>query len=99
MKKILIVAGARPNFMKIAPLMLAFKQYTHSINAVLIHTGQHYDESMSKTFFEQQDIPKPDIILKEYEKIMSGGNKKGTIPPLWDGHSAERIVEVLDSLV
>lgn len=61
--KIVNVAGARPNFMKIAPLMRAYKKYNDSINPMLVHTGQHYDENMSKTFFEQLDIPRPDINL------------------------------------
>jgi len=61
--KIVNVVGTRPNFMKIAPLMRAYKQYNDSINPVLVHTGQHYDKTMSKTFFEQLDIPRPDINL------------------------------------
>ena len=63
MIKIVNVVGARPNFMKIAPLMREYKQYKDSINPVLVHTGQHYDKTMSKTFFEQLDIPRPDINL------------------------------------
>ena len=63
MIKIVNVVGARPNFMKIAPLMRAYKQYNDSINPILVHTGQHYDKTMSKTFFEQLDIPRPDINL------------------------------------
>ncbi len=63
MIKIVNVVGARPNFMKVAPLMRAFKQYSDSINPVLVHTGQHYDKNMSKNFFKQLDIPIPDINL------------------------------------
>lgn len=62
--KILTVAGARPNFMKIAPLMKEMKKYPDEIQPVLVHTGQHYDEKMSKLFFEELDIPKPDIDLE-----------------------------------
>ncbi|MCI5065279.1 UDP-N-acetylglucosamine 2-epimerase (non-hydrolyzing) [bacterium] len=58
---IAIVAGARPNFMKIAPLVRAFRE--RSIPYELIHTGQHYDKKMSEIFFEELDIPKPDISL------------------------------------
>ncbi len=61
--KIMNVVGARPNFMKIAPLMRAYKQHGTTISPVLVHTGQHYDENMSKNFFEQLDIPSPDINL------------------------------------
>jgi len=57
------VVGARPNFMKIAPLMRTYKQYNDSIDPVLVHTGQHYDEPMSKIFFEQLDIPSSDVNL------------------------------------
>jgi UDP-N-acetylglucosamine 2-epimerase (non-hydrolysing) len=59
---ITIVAGARPNFMKIAPIIDAIKQAQHNGNNLqyrLIHTGQHYDKKMSHDFFEQLGIPKP----------------------------------------
>jgi len=61
--KIILVAGARPNFMKIAPLMHALKGHK-SIQAVLVHTGQHYDVKMSGQFFEELNIPAPDINLE-----------------------------------
>ncbi len=60
--KIISVAGARPNFMKIAPLMEAFAAHP-SIEPMLVHTGQHYDERMSDLFFRQLGIPKPDVNL------------------------------------
>lgn len=60
--KILNVVGARPNFMKIAPLMEEYKRYT-IIEPVLVHTGQHYDEKMSDLFFRQLGIPQPDVNL------------------------------------
>lgn len=59
---ILCVVGARPNFMKIAPIMRAFAARP-GIHAVLVHTGQHYDASMKASFFEQLDIPEPDVDL------------------------------------
>jgi UDP-N-acetylglucosamine 2-epimerase (non-hydrolysing) len=61
-----IIAGARPNFMKIAPIIEAIKVANmkgFDINYRLIHTGQHYDKNMSDSFFEQLNIPKPDINL------------------------------------
>ena len=61
--KIILVAGARPNFMKIAPLMHALKNHP-TLEAVLVHTGQHYDEQMSHSFFDQLNIPKPHINLE-----------------------------------
>ncbi len=60
--KIINVVGARPNFMKIAPLMDAYKRLS-SIEPVLVHTGQHYDKRMSSLFFDQLGIPQPDINL------------------------------------
>jgi UDP-N-acetylglucosamine 2-epimerase (non-hydrolysing) len=61
--KIILVAGARPNFMKIAPLMHAMKHHP-TLESILVHTGQHYDEKMSHSFFEQLSIPKPHINLE-----------------------------------
>ncbi|MCA9408480.1 MAG: UDP-N-acetylglucosamine 2-epimerase (non-hydrolyzing) [Candidatus Omnitrophica bacterium] len=61
--KIILVAGARPNFMKIAPLMREFKKQKKYFNAKLLHTGQHYDVKMSDVFFKELNIPKPDIYL------------------------------------
>lgn len=63
MATILNVCGARPNFMKIAPLMRAYTAHAN-IKPVLIHTGQHYDKNMSELFFEQLAIPEPDVNLE-----------------------------------
>jgi UDP-N-acetylglucosamine 2-epimerase (non-hydrolysing) len=60
--KIITVAGARPNFMKIAPLMWEIKRRA-DIGAYLVHTGQHYDDRMSRLFFEELEIPRPDVDL------------------------------------
>ena len=60
--KIINVVGARPNFMKIAPLMAAQKE-SGRIEPILVHTGQHYDERMSDLFFRQLGIPEPDVNL------------------------------------
>lgn len=62
MKKIAIVVGARPNFMKVAPL-LRLLDSKKSFNTTLIHTGQHYDKKMSGVFFQDLDIRKPDYNL------------------------------------
>src|SRR5690554_3435141 len=61
-----LIAGARPNFMKIAPIIDAIKNEQKNgvnINFRLIHTGQHYDKNMSGSFFEQLGIPTPDVNL------------------------------------
>ena len=59
MLKVLCIVGARPNFVKIAPIMRAFGAHPE-IEPYLIHTGQHYDEKMSRLFFDELEIPKPD---------------------------------------
>ena len=63
MKKILLVAGARPNFMKIAPIIRELEQRRGTFDFRLVHTGQHYDREMSDVFFEELEIPKPDFYL------------------------------------
>ncbi|MBN2562315.1 MAG: UDP-N-acetylglucosamine 2-epimerase (non-hydrolyzing) [Phycisphaerae bacterium] len=63
MLNIFCVCGARPNFMKIAPLVEAFAK-TGQIEPFIVHTGQHYDERMSKLFFEDLGIPEPDVNLE-----------------------------------
>lgn len=61
---ILCVVGARPNFMKIAPVMAALNAGPHPLGARLLHTGQHYDEAMNNRFFEELGIPRPDVNLE-----------------------------------
>jgi UDP-N-acetylglucosamine 2-epimerase (non-hydrolysing) len=64
--KISIIAGARPNFIKIAPIIHAIiksREEGSGLKYRLIHTGQHYDKKMSDTFFEELNIPHPDINL------------------------------------
>ena len=60
--KVFNVVGARPNFMKIAPIVEQMKK-TPGLQGVLVHTGQHYDEGMSDVFFRDLGIPKPDVHL------------------------------------
>jgi UDP-N-acetylglucosamine 2-epimerase (non-hydrolysing) len=61
--RILSIVGARPNLVKIAPLMREMKRHTE-IEPTLIHTGQHYDEKLSGLFFRQMGIPKPNMNLE-----------------------------------
>src|SRR5438309_1113103 len=68
--KLLIVVGARPNFMKAAPILKAVREFNASrgewagaIEPVLVHTGQHYDAQMSDAFFADLDMPEPDVFL------------------------------------
>ena len=68
--KLLVVVGARPNFMKAAPILKAIGEFNRSrsewaeaIVPVLVHTGQHYDAQMSDSFFSELDLPQPDVFL------------------------------------
>ncbi|MBW6516853.1 MAG: UDP-N-acetylglucosamine 2-epimerase (non-hydrolyzing) [Candidatus Cloacimonetes bacterium] len=63
MKKIQLIVGARPNFMKIAPLYRELEKKKDIFKVSLIHTGQHYDEKMSELFFDDLEMPKPDVYL------------------------------------
>jgi UDP-N-acetylglucosamine 2-epimerase (non-hydrolysing) len=66
--KLILVAGARPNFMKIAPIIRELKARSSKLKGEkeleykLVHIGQHYDEEMSELFFRQLDIPELDIL-------------------------------------
>ena len=64
MLKVINVVGARPNFMKMAPIIEAMNRYPERIQHLLVHTGQHYDERMSRAFFQDLGMPKPDIDLE-----------------------------------
>lgn len=61
--KFVIVAGARPNFMKVAPLLRAFQRHPNDCKVVLVHTGQHYDRKMSDDFFADLGMPAPHVNL------------------------------------
>ncbi|MEJ5349186.1 MAG: UDP-N-acetylglucosamine 2-epimerase (non-hydrolyzing) [Desulfosoma sp.] len=78
--RISIIAGARPNFMKVAPIMHAIRRWNESVSGngvlspILVHTGQHYDVMMSEVFFRELGIPEPDINLE----VGSGSHAKQT---------------------
>lgn len=78
------VVGARPNFMKMAPILRALKKYSE-VKPVLIHTGQHYDPQLSDVFFRDLEMPPPDIHLN----VGSGSHGQQTARIL------ERVEEVL----
>ena len=61
-RKLLLVAGARPNFMKVAPILRALRP-SRRLKPLLVHTGQHYDFLMSEVFFRDLGIPEPDVYL------------------------------------
>lgn len=61
---IICIVGARPNFMKIAPIMAALKEFGPALKVSLVHTGQHYDVAMNEQYFQALGIPSPDINLE-----------------------------------
>src|SRR5436190_2771728 len=63
MLKVINVAGARPNFMKVAPVVAAMNRRADEFKPILIHTGQHYDAALSGTFFRDLEMPEPDVDL------------------------------------
>lgn len=73
MSKILLIVGARPNFMKMAPLYFAMMQ-AEGIEPVIVHTGQHYDYIMSQAFFEDLELPEP----HHYLEVGSGSHAEQT---------------------
>lgn len=63
MKKVISVVGARPNFMKIAPVHRAFGKYSGTVEHKIVHTGQHYDFRMSAAFFRDLEMPEPAVFM------------------------------------
>jgi UDP-N-acetylglucosamine 2-epimerase (non-hydrolysing) len=62
--KVLHVVGARPNFIKIAPIVEEMAHHPDQFEQVLVHTGQHYHDAMSRVFFDDLDIPRPGVYLR-----------------------------------
>src|SRR5438445_3581367 len=63
MLKVINVVGARPNFMKVAPIMAAMQRRADQFEPLVVHTGQHYDAAMSDSFFRDLELPQPDMYL------------------------------------
>jgi len=63
MLKVINVVGARPNFMKVAPIVEAMKRREREFAPLVVHTGQHYDAAMSDAFFRDLELPEPDVYL------------------------------------
>lgn len=61
--KVICIVGARPNFMKVAPIHRAFAEMPDKIESKIIHTGQHFDAKMSQVFFDELELPRPDYFL------------------------------------
>jgi len=88
MASVVFVAGARPNFMKIAPVLRALARRGGAFADVLVHTGQHYDFEMSGVFFEQLGIREPDVYLQVGSA--SHGMQTGRIMSSFDEYLAKR---------
>ena len=82
MKKIVTVVGARPQFVKAAAVSRLIRtRFANRIEEVLVHTGQHYDDNMSKVFFDELDIPRPGYNLDisgGYHGVMTGQCWRGS---------------------
>src|SRR5581483_11332843 len=61
--RVLSVVGTRPNFMKVAPIARRLAARGEAFEHVLVHTGQHYDDAMSRVFFAELGLPEPDVYL------------------------------------
>lgn len=97
MMKITLIAGARPNFMKIAPIIHAIKAARskgEEISYRLVHTGQHYDKKMSGDFFEQLDIPTPDMNLGA-----GGGSQSEQTASIMIGFEKELLANPADLVI
>ena len=73
--KLLVIAGARPNFMKVAPLWSALSSDRQFL-LKLVHTGQHYDYTMSGQFFQELGLPEPDFHLEAGSGSMLNKRRK-----------------------
>ena len=60
---VICIVGARPNYMKVAPIIRAFAAHNPPIRTLLVHTGQHYDPAMKDRLFADLDLPEPDVNL------------------------------------
>src|SRR5215471_9676478 len=91
--KILHVVGARPNFVKVAPVCKALQEEA-IVSQIIVHTGQHYDGNMSKIFFRELGIPEPDINLH----VGSGSHAQQTaaimerLEPVVEEHSPDLVL-------
>ena len=95
--KVINIVGARPNFVKIASIVHACEDYPQ-IESVLVHTGQHYDEKLSKLFFDDLNIPTPDINLGvgSASHAVQTARVMTAFEPLLHGHEPDVLIVVGD---
>lgn len=98
LRPVMCIVGARPNFMKMAPILRALAAHQPPIPALLVHTGQHYDQAMSDQLFEDLRLPRPDINLE----VGSGSHAVQTatvmqrFEPVMDEHAPSCVLVVGD---
>jgi UDP-N-acetylglucosamine 2-epimerase (non-hydrolysing) len=92
------VVGARPNFMKMAPILRALAAHQPAIPMLLVHTGQHYDKDMSDRLFEDLRLPRPDINLEvgSASHAVQTAEVMRRFEPLLDAHHPSCVVVVGD---
>lgn len=95
---VICVVGARPNFMKMAPILRAMKSHVPPIPVLLVHTGQHYDKDMSDRLFEELDLPRPDINLEvgSATHAVQTAEVMRRFEPVLDGHNPSCVLVVGD---
>ena len=95
---VICVVGARPNFMKMAPILRAMKSHVPPIPVLLVHTGQHYDKDMSERLFEELDLPRPDINLEvgSATHAVQTAEVMRRFEPVLDGHNPSCVLVVGD---
>ena len=95
---VICVVGARPNFMKMAPILRAMKSHVPPIPVLLVHTGQHYDKDMSDRLFEELDLPRPDINLEvgSATHAVQTAEVMRRFEPVLDGHYPTCVLVVGD---
>ena len=95
---VICVVGARPNFMKMAPILRAMKSHVPSVPVLLVHTGQHYDKDMSERLFEELDLPRPDINLEvgSATHAIQTAEVMRRFEPVLDGHKPSCVLVVGD---
>ena len=84
--KICVVAGARPNFMKVAPLLAELRRFPDQFDVVLVHTGQHYDYQMSDIFFDElEPAAEALFVVEEHHRDAVGGRAVRPVEVAWIG--------------
>lgn len=95
---VICIVGARPNYMKMAPIIRAFANHQPSLKVLLVHTGQHYDAAMNDQLFADLDLPRPDVNLEvgSASHAVQTAEVMKRFEPIIDTHGARAVVVVGD---